>query len=352
MPDPSLLAAKLARQIEATGPISVADYMRAANAAYYGQGDVFGVKGDFITAPEVSQMFGELIGLWLADIWLRWGKPQDAHYVELGPGRGTLAADALRVTKRFGFEPQPFFVEQSEALRALQAEKVVAARFAASIDELPNDGPLFIVANEFFDALPVRQFVATHAGWRERVVARDRDNRFMAMPGSVAMDSQVPTDFRNAPSSSIYETCPDAGSIMYELSGRLAEQGGAMLIVDYGYRLPGLGSTLQAVKAHAYADPFVDPGQHDLTAHVNFLELANIARLRGLRVCGPVEQGEWLVALGIDARAAALSNAAPEQRAAIESARHRLVDAAEMGSLFKVMATTSTACPLPEGFSS
>lgn len=350
MPETNPLAAQLARQIETGGPISIADYMREANAAYYGKGDVFGAKGDFITAPEVSQMFGELIGLWLADIWMRWGKPDPCHYVELGPGRGTLAADALRAMRQFAFAPQPVFVEQSEGLRTLQKQKIPAARFAQTIDDLPPHGPLFVVANEFFDALPVCQFVSTHAGWRERLVMRDGDQRFMATPGSVPMDAQVPSEFRNAPNSSIYETCPDAGSIMYELAGRIAEQGGVVLVIDYGYTLPGLGSTLQAVKDHGYADPFEHPGEHDLTAHVNFVELANMARLRGLRISGPVDQGSWLVFLGIDARAASLARSDPENAVSVLTARNRLVHSSEMGSLFKVMAMSSESCPPPEGF--
>lgn len=344
------LAAQLARQIESGGPISVQEFMRAANAAYYGRGDVFGAQGDFITAPEISQMFGELVGLWLADIWLRWGKPGRAYYVELGPGRGTLAADALRTMRAFGFEPSPVFVEQSVVLRALQSEKIAGVEFASSLDDLPEDGPLFIIANEFFDALPVQQLVCTHAGWRERVIIRDQGERFAAVPGSQPMDHLVPPDFRNTPSPRIYETCPDAGGIMYELSGRLAVQGGAMLVVDYGYSLPGLGDTLQAVKRHKFADPFENPGQHDLTAHVNFLELANIARIRGLRVSGPVPQGEWLVSLGIDARTATLARSAPAREEELRAARHRLVDSSEMGGLFKVLAVSSTESPPPEGF--
>jgi len=196
----------------------------------------------------------------------------------------------------------------------------------------------------------VRQFVATHAGWRERVVVRDRDQRFMAMPGSVPMDAHVPTEFRNAPGSSIYETCPDAGSIMYELAGRIADQGGAMLVIDYGYTLSGLGSTLQAVKEHGYAEPFENPGQHDLTAHVNFVELANMARLQGLRISGPVDQGDWLVSLGIDTRVATLARSDPDQAVSILAARNRLVHPSEMGSLFKVIAVSSDDCPPPEGF--
>jgi NADH dehydrogenase [ubiquinone] 1 alpha subcomplex assembly factor 7 len=341
----------LARQIEASGPISVAEYMQAANAEYYGRGDPFGVDGDFITAPEISQMFGELVGLWLADLWLRNNCPAGCNLVELGPGRGTLMADALRAMDRFDFAPSVFFVETSEVLRGVQMTAVPQAHQLDSIEDIPDTGPLLIIANEFFDALPIRQFVATHAGWRERVVARDRGGKFSAMPGTRAVDQLVPTEFRNAPSPSIYETSPETAGMMYELAGRLANQGGVLLVIDYGYSLPGLGSTLQALKAHQFVDPFENPGDHDLTAHVNFLELANLARMRNLRVSGPVEQGSWLQALGIDARADMLSVATPERAEEIKGMRDRLVEPSQMGSLFKVLAVSSDRWPVPEGFS-
>jgi NADH dehydrogenase [ubiquinone] 1 alpha subcomplex assembly factor 7 len=350
LPDPNDLATLLAKRIEVSGPISVAEYMRLANEAYYAKGDPLGVAGDFTTAPEISQMFGEMIGLCLTDLWLRAGSPANCKYVELGPGRGTLAADALRSMAQFGFEPEPWFVETSGALRQKQGESVPEAIFVDSIDRLPDDAPLLIVANEFFDALPVRQLVATHAGWRERVIVRDRGAKFMAMPGPQSMDAIVPAEFRNAPSPSIYETSPDASGTMYELAGRLAAQGGAMLVIDYGYSLSGLGDTLQAVKAHKFADPFENPGQHDLTAHVNFVELANLARMRQLEVSGPIEQGHWLTAVGIDARTTALVEARPGAAEEVKQARARLVDPAEMGSLFKILAVSNADWPRPEGF--
>lgn len=349
-PDPAGLAARLAKQIEASGPISVADFMQAANAAYYGKGDPLGTQGDFITAPEISQIFGELIGLWLTDLWIRAGRPADCHYVELGPGRGTLAADALRSMRQFGFAPDVYFVETSAPLRQMQAKAVPDARWADSVDLLPFDGPLLIVANEFFDALPVRQFIATHSGWRENVVVRDHGATFRATPGMHPVDEMVPAEFRNAPSPNIYETCPAASAIMYELAGRLSSQGGAMLIADYGYSLPGIGSTLQAVRGHQFANPFENPGAHDLTAHVNFVELGNLARMRHLRVQGAVEQGRWLRALGIDARVQALSAIQPEKAGDILAARNRLVDATGMGSLFKILGISNGEWPEPEGF--
>ena len=346
----SPLAARLAKQIEASGPISVAEYMREANAAYYAKGDPFGTGGDFITAPEISQMFGELVGLWLADMWLRGGSTAVVNLVELGPGRGSLMADVLRATAKFGFTPAVHFVETSDALRAVQLRAVPNAIHHHSLETLPNAGPLLVIANEFFDALPVRQFVATHSGWRERVVARDRGSKFVAMPGTRAVDPMIPAESRAAPSPSIYETSPDTSEILFELSRRLHAQNGVLLVIDYGYALPGLGSTLQAIKAHDYADPFVNPGEHDLTAHVNFPEIVNLAQMQNLRVSGPVEQGSWLKALGIDMRAQQLAANAPDRAEEMQEMRDRLVEPVQMGTLFKVLALSSENWPEPEGF--
>lgn len=350
-PDSEQTALRLAQQIEATGPISVAEYMRVANTAYYGRADPLGVDGDFITAPEISQMFGEIVGIWLSDIWLRRGSSSNCHFVELGPGRGTLAADALRTMKRFGWEPSVHFVENSPVLRAKQLQAVPHATFHDDIESLPTDAPLCIIANEFFDALPVRQMISTHAGWRERVVVRDRGARFAAMPGARATDDLIPEHFRVAAVGSIYEICHDASSIMHEVAGRLAKQGGVMLVIDYGYTQPALGSTLQAVQNHQYADPFADPGQLDLTAHVDFLELANRARHCGLNVAGPSSQGVWLSGLGIDQRAKSLAQSNPDRASDIHAARNRLVQGDAMGVLFKVLAIYADGWPQPEGLS-
>ena len=344
------LAARLAKQIEASGPISVAEYMREANAAYYAKGDPFGADGDFITAPEISQMFGELVGLWLADMWLRSGSVEGVNLVELGPGRGSLMADVLRATAKFGFAPAVHFVETSDALRSVQLRNVPNAIHHDSLETLPSTGPLLVIANEFFDALPVRQYVATHSGWRERVVARDRGSKFTAMPGTRAVDHMIPVDIRNAPNGSIYETSPETSEILFELSRRFHAQHGALLVIDYGYALPGLGSTLQAVKAHDVAEPFEFPGEHDLTAHVNFPEIVNLALMQNLRISGPVEQGRWLQALGIDMRVQQLAASSPERADDVQGMRDRLVEPAQMGTLFKVLAISSENWPEPEGF--
>jgi NADH dehydrogenase [ubiquinone] 1 alpha subcomplex assembly factor 7 len=349
-PDTQATSQRLAQQIEASGPISVADYMRVANTEYYGRADPLGADGDFITAPEISQMFGEMVGIWLSDIWLRRGSPSPCHYVELGPGRGTLAADAVRTMKRFGFEPVVHFVENSAALRERQVAAVPQAVFHDDVETVPTDAPIFVVANEFFDALPIAQSIATNTGWRERVVVPDHSARFAAMPGPRSTDSQVPGHFRMASVGSIYETCPDANAVMHKLSTRLSGQGGVMLTIDYGYLQPALGSTLQAVQNHKYADPFSEPGHCDLTAHVNFHELTLCAQRSGLNVAGPCNQGAWLSGLGIDQRAMSLAQANPDRAKEISAARSRLVARESMGALFKVMATYAKGWPAPEGF--
>lgn len=343
----------LSRLIESTGPISISHYMGEANTHYYSSRDPLGKDGDFTTAPEISQMFGEMLGIWLADMWLRNSDKTDGisrpAYVELGPGRGTLAKDALRTMAQFDIMPEVHFVEGSPILRELQSAARPDATWHESVESLPQDRPLLIIANEFFDALPIRQLVATTSGWRERVVVRDGDS-FTPMPGLRPMDAAVADHFANAPIGSILETCPAASGIVYEIAGRLARQGGILLIVDYGYIEERLGSSLQAVWKHEKVDPFIDPGERDLTAHVNFAELANMAKARSAIVDGPVEQGPFLEALGIAARAQLLIQSAPDEEDNIRSALHRLTDKDQMGSLFKVMSVRAPQWMPPEGF--
>jgi NADH dehydrogenase [ubiquinone] 1 alpha subcomplex assembly factor 7 len=342
-------ARTFAEAIEA-GPVTIHDYMRFANNAYYNRKDPLGADGDFITAPEISQVFGEMVGIWLTDIWLRNDKPQRCHYVELGPGRGTLAADAVRTMRRFGLEPQVHFVENSVALRTLQMQAVPHAKQHQTVASLPDDEPLLVVANEFFDALPIQQMIKTDAGWRERVVVREHNARFAPLPGATATDGLVPSALRVASVGSIFESCPDAESIMHDISLRLSRQGGAVLAIDYGYTQSALGSSLQAVKNHVYADPFADVGQCDLTAHVDFSKLADVARAAGLSVAGPVDQGHWLSALGVRERGEKLLHSHPDRAADIAAGVHRLVHPDAMGSLFKVMSAYAPDWPAPEGF--
>ena len=343
------LAAIFRRLIANTGPISLMHYMGESNARYYAARDPLGAAGDFITAPEISQMFGELIGLWLADMWIRAGREELVHYVELGPGRGTLARDALGAAKRYGFEPQVHFVESSTALKDQQLALVPGAQWHHDLSTIPPYGPILLVANEFLDALPVRQLVKTGEGWRERMVELD-DDRLIPIAGQQPMDPAVPQARREAPEGTIYEMCPGAQATVYEVAGRLVEQGGAALFIDYGHDAPRDGSTLQALREHRMVDPFALPGEADLTAHVDFATLAPIAQSRGCRWLGTVAQGRWLRELGIEARADALSRVAPQHAEAIASARDRLIGEGQMGLLFKVMGLAAPNWPDGVGF--
>jgi len=340
----------IADKIDREGPISLGEYMAIANAHYYASKDPLGEEGDFVTAPEISQMFGEIVGVWLADLWLRKGSPGHCHYVELGPGRGTLAHDALRSMGKFGCRPVVHFVETSPVLKTRQAQLHPKAIWHDDISTLPDDGPLLIVANEFFDALPVEQYVATSGGWRRQMVARDR-SKFVATPSIETAAEQISGSASGFPDGTILERSPASVEVAGDLGNRLAKQGGTLLIIDYGYARPGTGSTLQAVKDHMPISPFDCPGASDLTAHVDFHTLANIARTRMLSVHGPTQQGQWLKSLGIDQRAAALIAASPKQADAIRAAHQRLTHPEEMGCLFQVMATTAIDWPQPEGFS-
>jgi NADH dehydrogenase [ubiquinone] 1 alpha subcomplex assembly factor 7 len=347
-------AERLHRLICNNGPIPLSQYMGESNAHYYNARDPLGEGGDFITAPEVSQMFGEMIGLWCADIWTRAGKPQPVHYVELGPGRATLASDALRAAGAHGFNPQVHFVEGSDSLRALQTKAVPQAVHHADTSSLPDDAPLLIVANEFFDALAVRQLVKTHAGWRERMVGlADEELAFVA--GDKPMDAAIGASHKGLETGAletgtIVETCPAASAIMRDLAQRIASQGGAMLAIDYGSLEPRVGSTLQAIRAHRKIAPLEAPGEADLTAHVDFAALSDAATDGGALVSGQASQGDWLKAMGIGARAQALIKNAPDQAATIARQLERLAAPEQMGDLFKVLAIRAPDWPQGAGF--
>jgi NADH dehydrogenase [ubiquinone] 1 alpha subcomplex assembly factor 7 len=339
----SAFALRLARET----PMPVAHWMARVlgdpRHGYYITRDPLGAAGDFTTAPEISQMFGELIGAWMADLWLRSGSPQ-ARLVELGPGRGTLMADLLRAVRSTGLADLPVhFVETSPVLRGAQAARVPHAHWHDALTDVPDDLPLLLVANEFFDALPVRQFVRLPEGWRERMVVHD-GTRFVAAAGAISVDALVPPALWNAPAGSICEASPASTAMAAEIGARLIASGGAALITDYGYVGPALGDTLQALRHHQFADPFDTPGEADLTAHVDF---AALAAAGGARAWGPVGQGAFLGALGIDARAAALKARAADP-SAIDAARTRLTET--MGTLFKALALTGPGWPQPAGF--
>ncbi|GGD71017.1 class I SAM-dependent methyltransferase [Croceicoccus mobilis] len=343
-------AAKLARTIGHLGPMPLAQFMAESNAHYYASRDPLGTTGDFTTAPEISQMFGEMAGGWLADIRARAmaaGVPgaADAAYVELGPGRGTLAKDALRVLDRAGPVSGVHLVEGSPVLRGAQ-EKTLAGREVVFHDDtgsLPEDRPLLVLANEFFDALPIRQLVKTGEGWREIVVGH-ASGAFHPVPGDRPMDAAVPESRRDLPEETIIEACPAASAIMADLAARIEKQGGAILCFDYGHLKPFTGSSLQAVRAHEKVDPFAHAGEADLTAHVDFSALADTAKAQGIAIA-MATQGEFLLALGIAQRASMLAKANPAQAKSLGEALDRLVSPTRMGSLFKVLAGHSTGWP-------
>ncbi|NNC53389.1 MAG: class I SAM-dependent methyltransferase [Erythrobacter sp.] len=341
------LAARFRRLIECHGPMPVSRYMGESNALYYDSRDPLGQAGDFTTAPEISQMFGEMVGLWFADLWSRSGRP-DAAYVELGPGRGTLARDALRAMSSQGLRPPVHLVEGSQALRDEQADAVSQANFHESIETLPDDRPLYLVANEFLDALPIRQLVMTERGWRERLVALAGEE-FVFAAGPNPMDDAVPEDRRSQPIGTVIETCPGAAATIEEIARRIDIQGGAALFIDYGHLLPQAGETLQAVRAHKKVGVFDRPGEMDLTALVDFSVLVEIAKRAGLAV-ETATQGNWLSAMGLSLRMQALAQRSPEHAAQLKEAHDRLVGTDAMGSLFKVMAITPAHSARGAGF--
>jgi SAM-dependent MidA family methyltransferase len=326
------------------GPITVERYMSLCLGHYYATRDPLGSGGDFTTAPEISQMFGELIGLWMLEAWSAMGRPDPVHLVELGPGRGTLMADLLRATKLlpdFGGAVQVHLVETSPVLKRKQQAALAALGLPIQWNERLEDvpkGPLLLVANEFFDALPIRQFIATERGWCERLVGLEDDRLIFGLRDEAEQSLGKPIrigDVLEWPALSI--------DIVQEFSRRLARGAGAALVIDYGYWGPAFGDTLQALKAHAYVDPLAEPGEADLTTHVDFHRLAQTASAQGLHVHGPGTQGDFLQALGIEARASSLGKrATPAQATAIDAALARLTERGEkgMGELFKVLAVT------------
>ena len=358
---PERLGERLVRRIRTEGPISVAAFMAAALhdpvGGYYARQNPLGREGDFVTAPEISQIFGELIGVWCADLWQRMGSPDPVELVEFGPGRGTLLADLLRAAATvpaFRRALRLSLVETSPVLRAVQQERLAAAepRFLCDAAELP-DGPLIIIANEFFDALPVRQLVRGEADWAEILVAADAGGglAFAAGRESPVLSALVPPLLRGSPPGTIFEIGPAAAALAASLGERLTRWPGAALLIDYGYFPSAAGATLAALRRHRPVAILDEPGTADLSAHVDFAAIAAAAKAGSAAVHGPVAQGEWLRALGAEARLAALmARAAPAQRAVLEGGVRRLIDPAQMGTLFKVMALTSRGLPVPAGF--
>ena len=352
------------------GPISVERYMALCLGhrlhGYYMTRDPIGAGGDFITAPEISQMFGELIGLWAATVWRMMGSPKTLHLIELGPGRGTLMADALRAATAMPafidalhvhlVETSPVLARAQRRVLSSVTRKVEPAAdprqplwerarqsgwqplWHESIETLP-DGPAVIIANEFLDALPIRQFQRRPKGWHERLVGIDKADRHLifGLSGEPVEASLLPAEARDG---SIFEVSPQGLDIVSRLAGRVTRQGGAALFIDYGHVMPGFGNTLQAMRRHGYDDPLQEPGEADLTAHVDFSAMAAAARQAGAEVSGPFKQRDFLLQLGLKERKNALmAGALPEQAVKIEQDYARLIDPATrgMGSLFKAI---------------
>lgn len=359
----SALRDHLIRRIEIEGPLSVTDYMAEClgnpDHGYYSKRDPFGISGDFTTAPEISQIYGELIGLWCAVTWQQMGSPKSLKLVELGPGRGTMIADMLRTidgVPAFRDALSVCLVETSLALREQQKEQLqghsVPIQWVNSFSDVPA-APMIVVASEFFDALPIRQFVRVKEGWSERLIAFD-ENRdefaFVASDPNFALNKLVPEKCRQSPVGSVIEFAPIAASIMTAIAHVIANNGGAGLIIDYGYRESDVGETLQAVKNHRYHDVLTDPGEADLTAHVDFGRLSEAVFQAGADFHGPVDQGEFLTRIGIASRRDTLLAANPTQSDAIEAAADRLISPEQMGRLFKCLAVTAPDFPTPAGF--
>jgi len=353
----SALEERIAKLIAANGPLSIAQFMTIAlhdpKDGYYATRDPFGSGGDFTTAPEISQMFGEMLGLWCVQVWHDQGKPAPVNLVELGPGRGTLMADALRamrVAPEFLAALDVVLVEASPVLRDIQQAKLadcsVRLDWTDRFDASRLDRTLFLLANEFFDALPIRQFVRVGAGWRERMVTADANGRLSFVLSPVTADALVPAGRNAAPQGGVVETSPAATAMTEEISSAIAKHGGGALIVDYGYDAPGFGETLQAVESHSFAEVLADPGESDLSAHVDFSALANAARRGGAVPFGPTGQGPFLLDLGVATRAERLMQADPSVAAALD----RLVNPQQMGSLFKALAIVADGASKPPGF--
>jgi NADH dehydrogenase [ubiquinone] 1 alpha subcomplex assembly factor 7 len=349
----------LKRRISKSGALTVADYMFECltnpDYGYYVHSEPFGASGDFVTAPEISQVFGELLGLWVVHQWHAMGKPKSFNLIELGPGRGTLMSDALRTAgglPEFIDGLNIHLVETSQRLRSFQ--KQALAQFTPTwhddISSLPN-GPIIAIANEFFDALPIHQFEYTSQGWLERRVAIKDDHLiFTKCPPQFSIEAHV-SAAGQPKVGDIFEVSPVSRKTVSELAVRCVTQSGCGLFVDYGHSQSGYGDTFQAVKAHAYVDVLKTPGDADLTAHVDFEALAKSAAQAGAIAYGTELQGQFLKVLGIYERIETLSSRATlDQLAQLIAGRDRLIKDDKMGSLFKVLAIASPDLPPPSGF--
>ncbi|GGA45170.1 class I SAM-dependent methyltransferase [Pelagibacterium lentulum] len=344
-------------QIRTSGPISLATYMGLClthpSRGYYRTSDPLGVGGDFITAPEISQTFGEMIGAWIADLYVQMGSPDAITVLELGPGRGTLMADALRVATRVpGFSDalNLQLMETNAALIEMQRDKLAAfgPQWTEDIGELPPS-PLIVIANEFFDALPVRQFVKREEKWFERCIGLADGRRVFGLSPTPYDGTLLGEAFSNAKDGEVAEIGLAGRQLMEQLGRTIAPRGGAILTIDYGYEHTQPGETLQALSRHEYADPLAEPGKADLTTHVDFEALGHAARIAGLTIHPLVTQGHFLTSLGLEDRHSALSKTNPDKAEQLRSAFERLTGSSQMGTLFKAFCASSPGLA-PAGF--
>ncbi len=357
-----MLEQQLKAYIKEKGPVSVRAFMEAClydpQHGYYRQGNPLGAEGDFITAPEISQMFGEMLGIWCVTAWQAMGTPVPLQIVELGPGRGTLMADILRSLSKLhpNFEMlSVHLVERSSTLKETQKQTLANSQCPVywynSLAEVP-EAPSIIIANEFLDCFPIRQFIKTDNAWFERVVGLDSEDNFVFRVGSeVPRGVIIPSRLMDAEKGSIFEFCPDFEAIMKDVKRLSGRHPMAALFIDYGFEGPQLGETLQALRSHKPVSPFMTPGGVDLTAHVDFTALAALAIANGLKCYGPRDQGAFLSQLGIGARAEILvKNASEEQIDKLASDVVRLVAPEHMGALFKALCITSSSVDIPTPF--
>ena len=359
---------KIKSRIREAGPMSVAEYMTVCLLdpvqGYYPTRDPLGAEGDFITAPEISQMFGEVLGLWCVQSWIDLGRPETLHLIEYGPGRGIMMSDMLRsAALEAGFKAavQVWLIEASAALEAVQGRTLMGAgvpiQWAARLEDVPA-GPSLIIGNEFLDCLPVQQLIcddpfAGKDGWVERRVGLDEEDRLcfvkIDVPAASILTENLPAGAQDARKDDLLETCPSTAQIIDSLAARFETHPGRALFIDYGPEDTEFGDTLQALKRHEKVGVFSDPGNTDLTARVDFAALAQMAEAAGLTASAAVPQREFLSKLGLEMRAVTLIRSKPEAKPIIARQLHRLTDAAEMGELFKTMCLSSPGLLDPHG---
>ena len=353
----STLLDTLIRRIKISGPITVADFMSDClmhpKYGYYQREKVFGTDGDFTTSPEISQMFGEMVGLWLIDRWQAIGSPPEFNLVECGPGRGTLMADILHAAAKqadFIKAASVVFVEKSKQLKSEQKKRVAGALWIEDISALP-EGPTLLVANEFFDALPIHQFQKNDGLWLERTIGIKDGKLCWSLGAPSAALSIMPKSLNASENGSIVELCPAAMSTAGTIAAHIAKFSGAALIIDYGYDKSAAGDTFQAMKDHHYTDPLNNIGTSDLTSHVNFDMIGQAAQQMGVTTHGPVAQGTFLMSIGMWERAMHLSqDVDTKEKEHILSCLVRLTSPDQMGELFRVLALTSIEQTKVAGF--